>query len=59
MYKMIKKKDLFGFINDLGKIINGIGFKLILKENKKDRAFFRVITGAGAIAKDCKKKLKI
>ena len=38
MYKMIKKKDLFGFINDLGKIINGIGNKLILKENKKDRA---------------------
>ena len=30
MYMMNKMKDLFGFINDLGKNINGIGFKLIL-----------------------------
>ena len=32
MYIMIKMRDLFGFVNDLEKIIYGLGFKLILKE---------------------------
>ena len=31
MYMMIKMSDLFGFVNDLEKIIYGLGFKLILK----------------------------
>ena len=44
--------DLFGFVNDLEKIINGIGFKLILKRNNNDRALFRVNAGAGAVAND-------
>ena len=30
MYMMIKMSDLFGFVNDLGKIIYCLGFKLIL-----------------------------
>ena len=38
-------KDLFRFIKDLGKILYGIGFKLLLKENKKDRAFLELIPG--------------
>ena len=29
---MVKMSDLFGFVNDLQKIINGLGFKLIVKE---------------------------
>ena len=29
MYMMIKMSDLFGFVNDLEKIIYGLGFKLI------------------------------
>ena len=29
MYMMIKMRDLFGFVNDLEKIIYGLGFKLI------------------------------
>ena len=32
MYMMIKMSDLFGFVNDLEKIIYGLGFKLILKK---------------------------
>ena len=48
MYMMIKMKDLFGFVNDLEKIIYGLGFKLILKRNKNDRAIVRVKAGAGA-----------
>ena len=31
MYIMVKMNDLVGFVNDLGRIINGLGFKLILK----------------------------
>ena len=49
---MIKMSDLFGFVNDLAKIIYGIGFKLILKMNNIDRACFRVNAGAGAVAND-------
>ena len=32
MYMMIKMSYLFGFVNDLEKIICGLGFKLILKK---------------------------
>ena len=42
MYMTTKMKDLFGFINDLEKIIFGIGFQLLLKRNNNDRALFRV-----------------
>ena len=36
MYMMIKMSDLFGFVNDLEKIIYGLGFKLILKRNSSN-----------------------
>ena len=52
MYMMIKMEDLFGFINDLEKIIYGIGFKLILKRNSNDEALFRVNAAAAAVAND-------
>ena len=52
MYMMIKMSDLFGFVNDLEKIIYGLGFKLILKRSNNDRALFRVNAGAGAVAND-------
>ena len=32
MYMMIKMRDLFGFVNDLEKIIYGLGFKLIFQK---------------------------
>ena len=49
---MIKMSDLFGFVNDLEKIIYGLRFKLILKRNNNDRALFRVNAGADAVAND-------
>ena len=52
MYMMIKMSDLFGFINDLEKIIYGLGFKLILKRNNNDRALYRVNANPGAVAND-------
>ena len=52
MYLMIKMSDLFGFVNDLEKIIYGLGFKLILKRNNNDRALYRVNANPGAIAND-------
>ena len=52
LYMMIKMIDLFGFVNDLDKIIYGLGFKLILKRNNNDRALFRVIAGADAVGID-------
>ena len=52
MYMMIKMSDLFGFVNDLEKIIYGLGFKLILKRNNTDRALFRVNAGADAVGND-------
>ena len=52
MYMMTKMSDLFGFVNDLEKIINGLGFKLILKRNNNDRALFRVNAGADAVGND-------
>ena len=51
MYMMIKMSDLFGFVNDLEKII-GLGFKLILKRNNNDRALYRVNSNPGAFAND-------
>ena len=52
MYMMIKMSDLFGFVNDLEKIIYGLGFKLMLKRNNNDRALFRVNAGADAVDND-------
>ena len=52
MYMMIKMSDLFGFVNDLEKIIYGFRFKLILKRNNNDRALFRVNAGADAVGND-------
>ena len=52
MYMMIKMSDLFGFVNDLEKIIYGLGFKLILKRNNNDRALYRVSANPGAVAND-------
>ena len=52
MYMMIKMSDLFGFINDLEKIIYGLGFKLLLKRNNNDRALYRVNANPGAVAND-------
>ena len=50
MYMMIKMSDLFGFVNDLEKIIYGLEFQLKIKRNKKDRALYRVGAGAHAVA---------
>ena len=52
MYMMVKMSDLFGFVNDLEKIIYGLGFKIILKRNNNDRALFRVGAGVGGVAND-------
>ena len=52
MYMMIKMSDLFGFVNDLEKIIYGLGFKLILKRNNNDGALFKVNAGADADGND-------
>ena len=52
MYIMIKMSDLFGFVNDLEKIIYGLGFKLLLKRNNNDRALYRVNANPGAVAND-------
>ena len=49
---MVKMSDLFGFVNDLEKIIYGLGFKLILKRNNNDRALYGVGAGAHAVAND-------
>ena len=52
MCMMIKMSDLFGFVNDLEKIIYGLGFKLLLKRNNNDRALYRVNANPGAVAND-------
>ena len=52
MYMMIKMSDLFGFVNDLEKMIYGLGFKLLLKRNNNDRALYRVNANPGAVAND-------
>ena len=57
MYMVIKMSDLFGFVNDLEKIIYGLGFKLIIKRNN-DRALFRVNANPGAVANDGNKEIR-
>ena len=52
MYMMIKMSDLFGFVNDLEKIIYGLGFKQILKRNNNGRALYRVNASPGAVGND-------
>ena len=52
MYMLVKMSDLFVFVNDLEKIIYGLGYKLLLKRNSKDRALFRVNADAAAVAND-------
>ena len=46
------QSDLFGFVNDLEKLIYGLGFKLKLKRNNNDRALYRVNANPGAVAND-------
>ena len=50
MHMIVKMSDLFGFVNDLEKIIYGLGFKLILKRINTDRALFRVDAYPGRVA---------
>ena len=52
MYIMVKMSDLFGFVNDLEKIIYVLGSKLILKRNNNDGCLFRVNAGADAVGND-------
>ena len=52
MYMLIRISDLFDVVNDLEKIIYGLGFKLILKRNNNDRALYRVNANPGAVAYD-------
>ena len=52
MYMMIKMSDLFGFVDNLKKVIYGLGFKLILKSHNNDRALSRVNARADAVAND-------
>ena len=49
---MYNISDLFGFVNDLEKIIYGLEFKLILKRNNNDRNLFIVNANPGAVAND-------
>ena len=51
-------RDLFGFVNDLEKIIYGLGFKLIIKRSNNDRALYRVNAGAGAVGHDGNIKIR-
>ena len=55
---LVKMSDLFGFVNDLEKIIYGLGFKPILKRNNNDRAQFRVDDAVGAVANDGNIKIR-
>ena len=58
MYMMIMMSDLFGFVNDLERIIYGLGLKLILKRNNNDRALYRVNANPGAVANDGNIKIR-
>ena len=49
---MVEMSDLFGFVNDLEKIIYAVGFKIILKRKNNDRALFRVNAGADVVGND-------
>ena len=51
---MIKMSDLFGFVNDLEKIIYGLGFKLIIKRKNNARALYKKNAGADAVGNDGK-----
>ena len=53
---MINMSDLIGFVNDLEKILYGLGFKLILKK-VLIIDFYRVNAGAGAISNDFKEEI--
>ena len=55
---MIKMSDLFGFVNDLEKIIYGLGIKLIVKGKINDRALYRVNANPGAVANDGKIEIR-
>ena len=59
MYMMVKMSDLFGFVNDLEKIIHGLRYKLILKRNNNDSALFRVNAGADAVANDANIHIRV
>ena len=52
IYMMAKMSDLFEFVNDLERLIYGLGFKLIIERNNNDRALFRPNAGADAVAND-------
>ena len=52
MYMMVKMSDLFDFVNELERIMHGLGFKLILKRNNNDRALFRFDADPGRVAND-------
>ena len=58
MYMLVNMCDLFGFVNDLEKIIYGLRFKLILKRSKNDRALFRINAGADAVGNDANIKIR-
>ena len=58
LYMMVKMSDLFGFVNDLEKIIYRLGFKLILKRNNKDRTLSRVVADLGRVANDGNIKIR-
>ena len=55
---MVNLSGLFGFVNDLEKIIYGLGFKIILNRNNNDRALFRVNAGADAVANDSNMEIR-
>ena len=51
MYMIVKMRDLFGFVDDLQKIIRELGFNLRFKRKNNDRALLRVNDGsAGTVA---------
>ena len=52
MYMKVKMRDLFGFVNDLEKIINGLGFKIILNRTNNDRALYRINASPAAVTID-------
>ena len=55
---MVRMTDLFGFVNDLEKIIYALGLKLTLERNNNDRALIRVCAGANAEANDGSIKIR-
>ena len=58
MSMMVEMNDLFGFVNDLEKIIYGSGFKLKLKRNNNDRALLRVYADSGRVANNGKIEIR-